>query len=202
MIEQIRLKMKQPLPGSAAQYKMAGAFRQKIDPPNDVIPSAVMILLYPKATEFHFLLMERTSTNPNDKHSGQMSFPGGRRDPEDIDFQATALRELNEEIGIDVQNIEILGKLTTLYIPVSNFIVHPFLGIITEDFNIVPQASEVKSVISVPLNAILTDDNIKTTTIQFQNGYLLKNVPYFDLEGKIVWGATAMMLSELREILM
>ena len=60
----------------------------------------------------------------------------------------------------------------------------------------------MKSVISVPLNAILTDDNIKTTTIQFQNGYSLKNVPYFDLEGKIVWGATAMMLSELREILM
>lgn len=201
MIELLNEKLSAGLPGPEAQYKMAGNFRQKIVPPANATESAVMMLLFERDRDFHFLLIERTSTNPNDKHGGQISFPGGRRDPDDATLEATAIRETHEEVGIRPEEVKLLGGLTELYIPVSNYLVYPFLGVVEAPFQVVPQPSEVKSVLAVPLADLLDAANLRNTTIRLSGGLVLKDVPYFHLEDKVVWGATAMILNEVKTLL-
>ncbi|MBA0884689.1 NUDIX hydrolase [Flavobacterium undicola] len=160
--------------------------------------AAVTMLFYPKNKETHLVLIVRNSYKG--VHSAQIAFPGGKFELEDADFQTTALRETEEEIGISRDKIEIIKAFSSLYIPPSNFMVYPFLGICKEEIQFVPDALEVASIIELPLtvfmdDSILTIENLSTSYASFIE------VPAFKIDGHIVWGATAMMLSELRDVL-
>jgi 8-oxo-dGTP pyrophosphatase MutT (NUDIX family) len=139
-------------------------------------------------------------TNPKDRHSGQVSFPGGKVEKADRDLAHTALREAEEELGVPQTTVSILGKMTDLYIPVSNFLVHPFIGFTPNKPSFQLQHSEVQQIVEAPLAILLNKANRKTTNLTLPNNVTLKEVPYFDVNGNIVWGATAMMLSEFTAI--
>lgn len=198
LITQIKKRFTEPLPGRLAQYKMAHAVRKDHPPaPANARVACVLPLLYPREGQWHIVLIERMSTNKNDRHSGQISFPGGKLEPTDASLMAGALREAEEEVGINSQEVEVLGQLTDLYIPVSNFLVHPFVGKMDYQPEFEPQPSEVQSILEVPLKDLLNPQRIKKTDMKLSPQLTLRNVPYYHLENHIVWGATAMILSEL-----
>ncbi|MFC5684275.1 NUDIX hydrolase [Flavobacterium sp. MAHUQ-51] len=160
--------------------------------------AAVTMLFYPKNKETHLVLIVRNSYKG--VHSAQIAFPGGKFESADVDFETTALRETEEEIGVDRSKIEIIKAFTSLYIPPSNFMVHPFLGICKEEIHFKPDPVEVAAVIELPL-AVFRDDTIIVTETLTTSYATSIEVPAFKIEGHIVWGATAMMLSELRDVL-
>ncbi len=191
------------LPASEAHYKMAPFERieslKKLN--NDTInpkKAAVMMLFYPKKGQTHLVLIVRNSYEG--VHSAQIAFPGGKYETQDVTFEKTALRETHEEIGIHPEKIEIIMPFTNLYIPPSNFMVYPFLGICKEEIVFVPDNNEVVNVIEWPLNDFLNDDLIVTTTLSTSYAEKIQ-IPAFKINEHIVWGATAMMLSELKEVL-
>ncbi|MGS2738701.1 NUDIX hydrolase [Sinomicrobium sp. M5D2P17] len=133
-------------------------------------------------------------------HSNQVGFPGGKMEEEDTDIRITALRETQEEVGVSPENIKIVRALTTLYVPPSNFLVHPFLGVSEETPSFLPQEEEVEELIEVPLEYILDDNLVARKTIV--TSYATNaDVPYFNFSGYTVWGATAAMLSEVKDLL-
>lgn len=191
------------LPASEAHFKMAPLERiesmknLKIETKNPKT-AAVMMLFYPKNGETHLVLIVRNSYQG--VHSAQIAFPGGKYEPRDQIFENTALRETHEEIGIPPDSIEILKAFTRLYIPPSNFMVYPFFGICRDEIVFVPDTSEVADIIELPLSVFMGDDilvSVNLTTSYAENIM----VPAFKIEDHIVWGATAMMLSELKEVL-
>lgn len=202
-IEQLHQKLQAPLPGTDAQYRMAHAVRQSYAPPPLTAKEAgVMALLYPKQQDWHLALIQRTSSgNPNDSHSGQISFPGGKRESSDIDLQMTALRETEEEIGVAAKDISILGRLTELYIPVSNFRVFPYVGYLDHEPEFALQPSEVHELLQVPFPRFQDPAARQLTDIKISQQLVLKKVPYYNIDNKVVWGATAMMISELLAVL-
>lgn len=183
----------------SAQMQMAPAGRARMQPLKDKPPrqSAVLILIYPD--EHHQLRLILTKRTDHLKgHSGQVSFPGGRRDPEDITFQATALRETCEELGIcDEPNIAILGQLTDIWIPPSNFDVVPVVAFMSAAPDITPSDFEVAEVFSLSLDDLCSDKLKRTQMMEFRGQPI--EVPYYDVEGHVVWGATCMILSELEQ---
>lgn len=159
--------------------------------------AAVMLLIFPDDIgNLHIVLTKRASSNQNDRHSGQMSFPGGKKDDVDTSLETTALRETNEEIGVHIDDIEVLGKLTPLYIPVSNFSVHPYVGYIDYWPEFVPEEREVAQIIISPFQYLLDYIIPSRTDIQVTPSILLKDIPYYNVNDQIVWGATSMMLCE------
>lgn len=194
----------EPLPGRDAQLSLAHPART-LAVADGVSPreAGVLILLYRRRADalLCFPLIERTAHNPNDRHGGQISFPGGSRDPGDADLRATALREAEEELGVDPATVQVLGTLSPLYIPVSNFRVTPTVGYTDVEPVWRAQASEVARVISAPVAGLRARGAVKRTEVMVGGGALrLQHVPYFDLSGEVVWGATAMILSELRAL--
>ncbi len=190
----------QGLPGRPFQLKKAVLARRQIfDAPPTARQSAVLILLFPKAGEWHVVLTERVGS-ANDPHSHQISFPGGSLDASDVSLEACALRETHEEVGIPPHSVNIIGKMTDLYIPVSNFHVHPFLGWTAAPPDYLRQTTEVKDIIEAPLSILTNSDNQKKMDMDIR-GMHLPDVPYFDVHGRVVWGATAMMLSEFLELI-
>ena len=195
-------RLNQSLPGPEAQYKMAHAVRPDYEPaPSDSKRAGVLALFYPHDGNWRIVLIERQSHNPDDRHRGQISFPGGRYEKKDGRISNTALREAEEEIGVTSSSVRLLGPLSELYIPVSNFLVSPFVGYVPSRPEFRPQEDEVKSILEVPFQLFQNDRNVKTVDMAISSHITLKNVPYFDIMGKIVWGATAMMISELLELL-
>jgi len=160
--------------------------------------AAVMMLFYPKESETHLVLIKRNSY-PG-VHSSQIAFPGGKVDPEDVDYRQTALRETFEEIGISEDKISVVKDFTPLYIPPSDFLVYPFMGVCSTEIEFVLQQEEVAGIIEVPLKTLLDDAIISNKILDTSYAKSLK-VPVFEIEGHIVWGATAMMLSELKDVL-
>ncbi len=203
IIDSLKKKLHFPLPGIAAQLKMAHATRRHLKDIADTKPvlAAVLAVLFPKNGEWHILLIERRKVD-GDKHSGQIGFPGGKSENGDGNLMITALRETEEELGINRQDISILGALTELYIPVSNFLVHPFVGYLTYPPTYQLQQNEVDGVLEIPLSHFLDISKRKSIDIRISSNLILKNVPYYDVNGKVLWGATAMMLSELTELIM
>lgn len=195
-------QLQSSLPGKEIQYQMASNRRIK-EIPNlneikDYKESAVCILLYQKENIIYFPLIERVVYNG--VHSGQIALPGGKKDDTDSDLIHTALRELEEEIGISKNNIEVVGKLTQVYIPPSNFLVNPVIAITHQYPEFILNPSEVQSVIPYSLEELLNEELAKETTLELEKGLKIKT-PYFDVRGKILWGATAMILNELKHIL-
>lgn len=191
------------LPGKIAQQDMAHGERKtwlenyKI-PKNPKI-AATLTLLYPKQEIWHIALMQRVS-HEKDMHGGQVSFPGGKAEDSDIDLKYTALREAKEELGISPADVTVLGQMTELYIPVSNFLVFPFIGFSEKAPIFDLQHTEVQRVIEAPLAVLLDKQNRKFKDIHLPNNIRLRNVPYFEVNGNVVWGATAMILSEFTAI--
>ena len=199
---QLKQRIEAGLPGESAQLKMAHAFRRNWlgKTPEHAVASAVMAILYPKDDETYVLFIQRSSRNPNDRHSGQISFPGGRFDENDASFLQCAIRETEEEIGVQIAEHQIFTPLTSLYIPVSNFMVYPFLACVDILPEFVLQTSEVAAVIEYPLSYFVGEANQKTTSLTFADGNTLDDVRYYDLDGHILWGATAMMMCEIGEL--
>jgi 8-oxo-dGTP pyrophosphatase MutT (NUDIX family) len=190
------------LPGTEAQFKMASSLRFPADFINQQKPKArkgsVLILLYPVDDIIHTVLTLRTSYKG--VHSGQVSFPGGKKEEKDENLVHTALRETWEEIGVPDYDIEIIGGLSEIYIPASNFIVSPFVGLMNERPEFEPNPREVEKIIETDLFVLVDDTLRKQTQIKISESLTI-DAPYFDIGGHIVWGATAMILSELSEII-
>ncbi len=161
--------------------------------------AGVLAVFYPdKSEKTRFVLILRKTYRG--VHSNQVGFPGGRMEEEDEDLEQTALRETEEEVGIPQKEIKVLKQMTKIYIPPSNFWVQPFMGLMEKTPVLIPQESEVESVLEVTLEDFMNDSALtrqKLSTSYAQN----IEVPAFMLSGHIVWGATAMMLSEMKEVL-
>ena len=193
-----------PLPAQVSQFKMSPPFRLELmDKYKEEMKSAsragVMALFYPDREQRTKLVLILRNTYKG-VHSAQIGFPGGKFEPKDDSLEHTAIRETFEEIGIPIQNIEVLKQLTEVYIPPSNFYVQPFLGILKETPIFIKQDEEVKEVIEILLHHFIDDDNVISTSVE--TSYNMKvEVPAYELNGHIVWGATAMMLSEIKDLL-
>ena len=160
--------------------------------------AGVLMLFYPKNNSPHIVLIIRNSYIGI--HSAQIAFPGGKHEIDDIDFAFTALRETHEEIGVESDKIEIIKAFTKMYITPSNFLVYPFLGISKEELDFKPDPSEVSEIIELFLSVLLNDATVVNTNVS--TSYLGNiDINAFEIENKIVWGATAMMLSELKDVI-
>lgn len=192
------------LPGEESHYKLAPMLRlQELENMNieqkNPKKAAVMAVFYPgQQEETKFVLILRKTYQG--VHSNQVGFPGGRVEPEDRDLAHTALRETEEEVGIPQHEVEVIKELTRLYIPPSNFWVHPFMGIMKKTPILIPQEEEVESVLEINLLDFLNDSSLTRETLSTSYATEIE-VPAFILGGHIVWGATAMMLSEMKDIL-
>jgi len=166
----------------------------------DYRESSVAILLYREEQEWKSVLIERPSYEG--VHSGQMAFPGGKKDPTDNNLIETALREMHEEIGFFDPKIKFLGQLTKIFIPVSKFLVYPHVFMTTQQPNFIPDPYEVKDIVPFPLLEILDEERLIQTTVQTGNGVRIKNVPAFQIQEKQVWGATCLIVNELKMCLL
>jgi 8-oxo-dGTP pyrophosphatase MutT (NUDIX family) len=160
--------------------------------------AAVLMLFYPKEGNTHLVLIHRTSYYG--VHSSQIAFPGGKPEVQDKNLEATALRETHEEIGIHPSKIEVIRSFTEVYIPPSNFMVYPFMGISNQELEFQRQEDEVAGIIELSLAEFLDERIIESKIMQTSYAGSIQ-VPGFVVDNHFVWGATAMMLSELKETL-
>lgn len=189
------------LPGEAAhapykryrqQFEQSHAHQQRR-------PAAVALHFYPKDEAWHFILIERSTYNG--QHSGQMAFPGGKPDPTDPHLEFTARRESFEEIAIPLHHGQHIKTLSSVWIPVSGFEVSPYVFLHDEAPLLQPDPREVKHIEEVALQDLLNDSSLTLKDIEIPGGQILEAHPCFLLNNKIVWGATALMLNEVRMML-
>ncbi len=191
-----------PLPGHGDFLELSGY--QRPDLPlvrlRDPAPkeSAVLVLLYPQAGSMHTLLMLRP-TYPG-VHSGQVGFPGGHREAFDADLRATALREFGEEIGAYTGHVRVIREMTPIYIPPSHSVVTPVLAYAPELGPTAPDPREVADLIPTAIEHLLREDILKHTRMFVKAVGRELEVPYWDVDGHVVWGATALMIAELRAL--
>lgn len=202
-IDRIHTSLNRPLPGIEAHKLLVPGkrplTRQEVESIDEYRESAVAIVCFPVENDIHTILIQRPQYEGT--HGGQISFPGGKADADDPDLEFTARREVMEEIGWDLSGEECLGQLTELFIPVSKFSVQPFLYYCEHPQPFLPDPREVAGIIHFPVSDLKDESIIKSTTIKMSGGMNLKNVPYFDINRHVVWGATAIILSEFRELL-
>ncbi len=187
------------LPGQTSHFKMLPAERRRSLRPDigslEPKQSSVLILLFPLDDFLGTILIKRTEDDS--VHSGQISFPGGRRDESDTSHIQTALREAEEEIGLRPQKIRIIGEISPLYVSPSNFMIYPVIGYTGERPELLPNPSEVEYIIELQLKNLET---FRTEADIKVRGYKLTEVPCFSVNGHVVWGATAMILQELLDV--
>lgn len=160
--------------------------------------AAVNILLYLKDNKWYFPLIVR-SKNERDKHSGQISFPGGKKEDSDLNFAKTAKRETSEEVGISEHYIRIIRELSPIYIPPSNFYVHAFVSYTKKNPEFILQESEAVDLIEFPIESILNlSEKPEMKILDASRGV---EVPVIDFGGHQIWGATSMILSEFSSVL-
>lgn len=183
------------LPGHWAHENMAPAYRIAYSHAGDPVKAAVLILVYPGPVRPYLVFMKRNTYDG--PHSGQVSFPGGSSEPQDISLEATAIRETREELGIEGM-IQLLGSLTSLHIPVSNYHVTPFVGWMDARPRFNPDHSEVEYLVEVPLEALMDPLNRMSGPVTRHGEYI--NAPYYRAGKERIWGATAMILSEFLQL--
>ena len=199
--KKLKQRLQLPLPGGDAHESFRAhpvgdvrpLFNHKLPPR----PGGVLILLYQQGDQISFPLIKRPEY-PG-AHSGQVSFPGGKAEPGE-DNVACALREGEEEIGISRNEVEVLGNLSDFFVMPSNFMVTPVVGVISHKPVFMPDAREVVRIVEASVSLILQDDAIKQKEILAAGKYRMI-APHFEIDGEVVWGATAMMLNEFRMVL-
>ncbi|WP_460948073.1 NUDIX hydrolase [Spirosoma daeguense] len=193
--EDLRQRLQKPLPGERAHHKMASSNRYKlgIKPNERTRRSAVLICFYPYQHSVYLPLILRPQYDG--VHAGQMAFPGGRMERFDENLTRTALREAQEEVGIRVSDVKVLGLLTELFIPPSNFYVQPVVGVLPYRPDFYPDPREVEAVVEVDLHTLLDETIVGDTQIEVRGALI--DAPFYQIQGQRVWGATAMMISEL-----
>ncbi len=192
------------LPGEAAHRIMSPPFREHLakkmmEKSKTAKRAAVLAMFYPNTQGLTNLVLILRNTYPG-VHSAQVGFPGGRIEPTDPSIKFAALRETEEEIGIPTKSINVVKTMSPLYIPPSNFLVYPFMGILNETPSFIKDPNEVQEIIEVSLNDFLSPSTIISTNVPTSYDVEVE-VPAFLLNNFIVWGATAMMLSEIKEVL-
>ncbi len=201
-IHKLEDQLQRPLPGLMAQLKMSSMSRvrelMKDGPREDAVQSSVLVLLYPADQEIKLVLMLRP--HYDGVHSGQISLPGGKYEDGDESLIYTALREVKEEMGIDPWRVQLLGQLSEIYIPPSNYLVTPIVGYLASPPVFTPDPSEVADIIEISINELISDANIQQKVMRLHNGETIE-VPSFYINNNVIWGATAMILSELKEII-
>ncbi len=198
----IKNGLKKPLPGQLAQKTMSP---HPIDPrrfnfnfSENSRRGAVLILIYPDADQAFFPLIKRPIYSG--VHSGQIAFPGGKMEPEDENISYTAVREAWEEVGVLPEDVKLLGQISDLFIPASNFLVSPIIGYSERKPEFIPEIKEVDRIIETPLKQLLALETRKQKILEI-GGLLKLDTPYFDLSNEVVWGATAMILEEFIQVL-
>ena len=192
------------LPAEDSQFKMAPPFRKELlqSRKNDIKEAkqaGVLALFYPNINHETTLVLILRKTYKG-VHSAQVGFPGGKLETGDASLKEAAIRETFEEVGVPINTIEIIKTLSYVYIPPSHFYVQPFLGVTKKTPQFIKQDDEVEAIIEVPLNHLL-DEKIVRKKIVSTSYSIDVEVPAFKLSGHIVWGATAMMLSEIKDLL-
>jgi 8-oxo-dGTP pyrophosphatase MutT (NUDIX family) len=188
-----------PLPGPAAQRTMAPTPRPGWQPgrvPAGLRDAAALALIYPRAGAPHLLLTVRAADLPH--HGGQVSLPGGEVEPGES-FEDAALREAEEEVGVDRASVRLLGRLSAMHIPVSGYALHTVVGIASSAGAWAPHAREVARVLEAPLDTLLDPAHCAVETRRYEGRDY--GVPFYDVVGEKVWGATAMVLAELLALL-
>lgn len=199
-VRTIRAALQLPLPGRAAQQTMAVRPRpgDRSDLPQPCPhEGAVLLLVYRRQGDLVLPLTRRT--DKLEMHKGQISLPGGAREPQDGNFVQTALRETREELGIPARAIEVLGSLTPLFIPVSSFCVYPYVGYARRAFSLRPDANEVAEAIEMSVERLL-DPATRQVEIHLRDNQRFE-VPTYRVGDHRVWGATAMILAEFLALL-
>lgn len=201
IIEELSTLLKGDLPGYESHQKLM-KHRLPVDQLKDKLASArqsaVLLLLYPKEDSWHTVFIERQSYAG--VHSAQIAFPGGKVEEQDIDLQETALRESKEELDIEAAHVNIIGNLSPIYIPPSNFLVQPFIGVQNQRPNFNPDPREVASFLEIPIAHFLQDSSLVETKIALSNG-LNRRVKAYQWNDAIIWGATSMIVAEFSDLL-
>ncbi|KAA6434020.1 CoA pyrophosphatase [Dyadobacter flavalbus] len=196
---QLTKKLKYPLPGESAHRIMQASSKLRLyfKPNARTRKSAVLVLFYPHKDEIYFPLILRPAYDG--VHSGQVAFPGGRYEPTDEDLMRTALREAQEEIGLRLTDVKVLGILTELFIPASNFYVLPVIATMPYRPDFYPDPREVEDIFEIKLEEISDVNIIGSSDIQIRGEQV--HAPHYMVQGYKIWGATAMMISELLTVL-
>ncbi len=194
----LKKSLSEQLPGENAQYELAPLKRkeeEQLAKKHSASPrkSGVMLILYPENGEIFVPLIVRNIYHG--VHSGQIAFPGGKYEEDDQTVMQTAIRETHEEININIAQDRILGQLSSLFVPVSNFIIYPFVAWVDVKPEFKPDENEVQKILEVPLSYLLDSSNRTSRQIPTAFGYSI-NAPVIPIEEHFLWGATAMMMSE------
>lgn len=199
-IDKLRIALKGPLPGSVAHEPLRataiGDIKPNFEHRTPPKPGSVLILLYPDDGQIKFPLTKRPEYLGT--HSGQISFPGGKAEAGET-VEQTALREGEEEVGVDRTAVEIIGRLSDFFVIPSNFIVTPVVGMLHAKPAFTADPIEVVRILEGTLSGLIREDAIAVREITAARIYALR-APHFLIDGEVVWGATAMMLNELREV--
>jgi 8-oxo-dGTP pyrophosphatase MutT (NUDIX family) len=202
-INRLTRELALPLPGMQVQLRMTSnrrvremmEFRQS----EQAIKSSVLVLLFPGRENAQPTFVVTLRPTYEGIHSGQISLPGGRFELTDENLMQTALRETDEEIGMDPAEVTIIGQLTELYIPPSNYLVQPFVGFTSGSPVFNPQPKEVEQIIEIPVRQLLDEKNVREKEISVAG--IQFSAPSFVIGRTTIWGATAMILNEFKEIL-
>ncbi len=199
LFQRLKEQLLNCLPGSLSHTKMLPPGRILQLPPEQFsyLDSAVLILLFPFREQIQVCLIRRPATMKN--HAGQIAFPGGKREKDDADLVQTALREAYEEIGLASETVEVFGMLSPVYVQISDFLITPVLGWLNEKPEIHIDPCEVDEAIFISLEDIANEINRVDREMETKTGRIL--VPGYEIDGYFIWGATAMILSELVDVL-